>query len=57
MPERQRAETPSNDEASQATLLADLGERRHYKPATKAKHLMFVCVCATVGEHRRFRYK
>ena len=36
-------------------ILTDLGERRHYKPATKAKHLR--CACATVGEHRRFRCK
>ena len=52
MPKRKRAATPSKDEA---TLLVDLGERNHYKPATKARHLR--CACATVGEHRRCRCK
>ena len=52
MPKRKRATTPSKDEA---TLLVDLGERNHYKLATKARHLR--CACATVGDHRRFRCK
>jgi hypothetical protein len=50
MPKRKRSETPSKDEAK---LLTDLGERKCYKPATKAKHLR--CACATHGRQQIFR--